>query len=283
MIDIHTHLYFPQYDADRDETIRRAFAGGMTRMVSVGTEPDDWDQAMAMTEYDPRIQAAVGLHPNHEARGMEYGVRENTEMHIQALRKCITANREKIVAIGECGLDYFVRDGGMVSSEEKARQEALFLAQIELAQELHLPLIIHTRPSAGSMDAYERVFSLLRTSYSVLPAILHCYMGDTEVTERFLELSNVVFSFTGTVTYPVKQVLRGTKSDSAEVVKMIPLERILTETDCPFLAPQSHRGERNEPSFVSEVVARIADFKVISSDQVVEQVTKNANALFGKC
>jgi TatD DNase family protein len=282
MIDIHTHLYFPQYDDDRDETIQRAFAGGMTRMVSVGTAPEDWAQALAITEYDERIRAAVGIHPNHEVGSTEHGVRENTEAHIQALRECIVGNREKIVAIGECGLDYFVRDGGIVLEEEKERQRALFTAQIELAQELKLPLIIHTRPSVGSMDAYEEISSLLRTSYSVLPAVLHCYMGDTERTEKFLTLPNVFFSFTGNITYPVKKPLQGTKDDLTETVKMIPLERILTETDCPFLAPQRHRGNRNEPSYVAEVVEKIAEIKGVSHNRVNDAASRNAEQILGR-
>ena len=281
MIDIHTHLYFPQYDADREETIARAFASGITRMISVGTEPTDWEKAISITAFDERVRAAVGFHPNAELEIMHQDVGENAKMRLGELRACIAKNQEKIVAIGECGLDYFVRDGGVVSEEEKTRQKELFAAQIALAQELKLPLIIHTRPSAGSMDAYEDVYSLLHASHSALPAILHCYVGDTEVTERFFALSEVYFSFTGNITYPTKKLVVGTKDDLSETVRRVPLERLLTETDCPFLAPQRHRGNRNEPSYVSEVVEKIAEIRGISVDRVRAQVSQNAERIFG--
>jgi len=311
MIDIHTHLYFPQYDTDRDEVITKAFANGMTRMVSVGTEPLDWEQALSMTEKDARIKAAIGIHPHwynelaaankershpsvteYRDSSPQAEEQENAKGAIQKLRECIRENREKIVALGECGLDYFSRTDEQITKEQKTVQREGFLAQIQVAREFGLPLIIHTRPSVGSMDAYEDVLEILTQELSLrakrgnLPQnntkyILHCYMGDTEVTKKFLELSSVYFSFTGNITYPSKKNLQGTKDDLVETVKLIPLERILTETDCPFLAPQGHRGQRNEPSFVAEVVAKIAEIKNVSIDQVNESVEQNAAGVLG--
>lgn len=281
MIDIHTHLYFPQYDTDRSETIRRAFDAGVRYMVSVGTEPDDWEQARGIAQRDGRIGLAVGIHPNQGIRSKEYEVRENTGVQIQSLKEFITANRGEVVAIGECGLDYFSRDGVLMTEDQKTFQKERFVAQIGLAQELNLPLIIHTRPASGSMDAYEDILSLLSASYFSLPVILHCYMGDTEVTRKFLELPDVSFSFTGNITYPAKKPLVGTRDDLGETVKMIPVDRILTETDCPFLAPQAHRGRRNEPAYVSEVVRRIAELKGVSIDDIEGATEKNAERIFG--
>jgi len=294
MIDAHSHVYFPDYDADREETIRRGFAGGMTRMISVATEPDDWEPALSITAYDERIRAAVGVHPqwfNQAVRNKEYegrgGVGAVSEQDVmQQLRDYILRNREKVVAIGECGLDYFSRADAPIADEQKAFQQMGFLAQVRLAEELSLPLIIHTRPSVGSMDAYRDMFEILMAiaheahQVTKLTAILHCYGGDTELTAQFLTLPNVFFSFTGTITYPVKKVLEGTKDDPRRVVGMIPLERILTETDCPFLAPQSHRGGRNEPSYVSEVVGAVALYQGVSRSQVERQTEANAERIF---
>ena len=288
MIDVHSHVYFPDYDADREETIRRAFAGGLTGLISVGTEPDDWGQALSITAYDERIWAAVGVHPhwmNAESSGENYELSKDALSNVvKKLRDFMVENNGKIVAIGECGLDYFSRADAPVSDAQKAFQTEGFLAQVKLAQELGLPLIIHTRPSAGSMDAYADMFEILargRESGVNIPAILHCYVGDTIVTEQFLTLPDTYFSFTGTITYPVKKVLEGTEADSRRVVGMIPLERILTETDCPFLAPQSHRGERNEPGYVEGVIKKIAEIKAISTDEVEAIVEGTAKRKFG--
>lgn len=294
MIDIHTHLYFPQYDEDRDETIRRAFDSGITRMISVGTEPDDWEKVLAVTEYDERITAAVGIHPHWynaelELRMKNKELSKNTEdpkNAILELRECIAKHREKIVAIGECGLDYFSRVDSLVSEEQKIFQKEGFLEQMRLAREFSLPLIIHTRPSAGSMDAYADMFEILAIATNEanqkaqLTIILHCYMGDTEITEQFLTLPNVYFSFTGTITYPAKKVLEETKDDPCRVVRMIPLDRILTETDCPFLAPQSHRGERNEPRYVHEVAVKIAEIKGVGFDEINDCLETNVQRIF---
>ncbi len=133
-----------------------------------------------------------------------------------------------------------------------------FLAQIKLAEELGLPLIVHCRANAGASDAYEDMSTLL-SQVKTIPIVLHCYMGDTEVTKQLLALDNVYFSFTGNITYPVKKTWVGTKDDLRETVKLIPLDRLFTETDCPFLSPQSKRGERNEPASVVEVAAKVAE------------------------
>lgn len=291
MIDIHNHLYFPQYDTDREETIARTFDGGITRMVSVGTELDDWEKALAITEYDERITAAVGIHPHWFTTELEKNkeLRKNTEgpkNEILKLEAFIRMHREKIVAIGECGLDYFSRADTPVSEEQKTLQKEGFLEQVKLARELTLPLIIHTRPSVGSMDAYEDMFEILAAVMSEasrqtqLTVILHCYMGDAELTEQFLTLPNVYFSFTGTITYPIKKILEGTKDDPRHVVEMIPFDRILTETDCPFLAPQSHRGGRNEPGYVREVATKIAEIKGVGFDELNDRIEANAQKIF---
>jgi TatD DNase family protein len=310
MLDIHTHLYFPQYDDDRKETIKRAFDSGITMMISVSTDPNDHHKALAITELDERIFASVGLHPhyfNDQLTNIKHHTTHNTEQlkkDIAELRT-LAENNPKIIAIGECGLDYFSHTDAPTTDEQKMWQKEGFRAQIRLAQELRLPMIIHCRPAEAGRDAYEDLFEMLQFCHPELVSgsefqtksriakegmlkrvqhdtvfILHCYMGDTEVTKKFLTLPDVYFSFTGNITYPVKKTLKGTKNDIYETVKLIPLERMFMETDCPFLAPVPHRGKRNEPQFVVEVAAKIAEIQTHSLETVTKKMRENLDKVF---
>lgn len=284
MHDIHTHLYWDSYDADRDAVIARAHAAGVDTMFTIGCTVEESRQCVALAEKYPEIFASIGIHP-HEFRSSEDV--KNLAADIAALRE-LAKQSEKVIAIGECGLDYYVRPAvadpqqsfvgrgaAVISEETKAVQRQGFLAQIELAKELGLPLIIHCR------DAYEDMLGILRTEASDISAcILHCYMGDTEVTKRFLELPNVYFSFTANITYPVKKALVGTKDDLSETVKLIPLNRIFAETDCPFLSPQLKRGERNEPASVPEVIKKIVELQGVAESNVVATIEENFSQVF---
>lgn len=299
MLDIHAHLFWKSYDADRDEVVARAREAGVTKMICVGTEPEDNPQAIAMAEKYEDIYASVGFHPHYfnelekEIQNSKSQVPNKSQIlnaKIQNLFKELRelAKHSKVVAIGECGLDYFshqLTDNSqrkIITDEQKATQKAGFLAQIALAQELGLPLIVHTRPSVGSMDAYEDVLEILKSKIiNLKSAVLHCYQGDTEITKKLLELPNVYFSFAGNITYPVKKALVGTKDDLAETVKLVPLERVFTETDCPFLAPQSKRGKRNEPAFVVETAQFLATSKGLSIDELDQKVVENSERVFG--
>jgi TatD DNase family protein len=252
MFDIHTHLYMSQYDDDRAETIKRAFDAGLAMMISVSTSPEDHHKAIAITVMDKRIFASVGLHPHYFNESLEST--DQLAKDIEELRNLVKDN-PKVIAIGECGLDYFSHTDDAITDEQKAWQNDGFFAQIRLAQELRLPMIIHCR------DAYEDLVEIIKQEGKDTKFILHCYMGDTEVTKKFLTLPNVYFSFTGNITYAVKKIAEGTKDDIRETVKLIPIERMLMETDCPFLAPVPYRGKRNEPSFVVEVAKKIAEIK----------------------
>lgn len=275
MIDIHTHLYWQSYDVDRDAVVVRAREAGVREMLVIGCTVKESKQAITVAEAYPDMYATVGVHPHEFNEKNAQSVVGNDEW-IEQLRDL--AQHEKVIAIGECGLDYYSHDKTKtITGEQKATQKEGFLAQIGLAQELHLPLIIHCRPSVGTQDAYDDMFEILKNHSLLIThpvfCILHCYMGDTEVTKKFLTLPDVYFSFTGNITYPVKKSVVGTRDDLTETVKLVPLERLFVETDCPFLAPQSKRGERNEPSFVTETAARVAqlhDTTVLA----VEQTTK---------
>lgn len=285
MFDIHAHLHDSAFDADRDEVVRRAKEAGVEKIVTIGTNIEESRRAIACAEKYENVYASIGVHP-------ELFNKIEKELQIADLRLQIDEVKElathpKIVAIGECGLDYYVHQGsgnseqGTGNSQQKKIQQEGFLAQIELAHELNLPLIIHCRPSVGTMDAYEDLFLILKSKIINLKSVvLHCYMGDTEVTEKFLTLPNVYFSCTGNITYPVKKVLVGTKDDIRETVKMIPIDRILAETDCPYLAPMPHRGKRNEPAFVPLVVQKIVEIQGISLVETLSALDASAKRIF---
>lgn len=272
MLDIHTHLYWDSYDADRDEVIARARAAGVKQLVVVGTTLEESRQAIALSVQYPDVYASVGIHPN-EFRG------EVGEEYIPELLEL--AKQSKTVAIGECGLDYSESHGEITDKQKQAQREA-FKKHIALAAELRLPLIIHCRPkNALTMDAYEDMLSIFQETNFVLPIILHCYMGDTEVTQAFLGLSNIHFSFTGNITYPVKKQLVGTKDDLTETVKLIPRERIFIETDCPFLSPQAKRGERNEPAYAIHTAEKVCELLGITRPVLDAQLEANFVRVFG--
>jgi len=282
MIDIHTHLYWKSYDADRDAVLARAHQAGVEKMFVIGCTVEESKESVKLAEKYDELFASVGLHPHffNELVKEKKGITGE----IEALRT-IAQSSKKVIAIGECGLDYYTHEEGtVITDQEKVIQKEGFLAQITLAKELRLPLIIHCRSSAGSSDAYEDMFDVLknRTSFIAhqLSCILHCYMGDTEVTKKFLSLPNVFFSFTANITYPVKRALVGTRSDLTETVKMIPLERLFVETDCPFLAPQSKRSKRNEPSAVLEVAQKIAEVQGKTLRDIEETTRESVKTVF---
>lgn len=291
MLDIHTHLFWESYNGDRDQVVQRAREAGIDFLLSVGTSFEDNPAALKIAEQYPDIFASVGLHP-HMFSVDDTSLLKHTEW-IEMLRNL--ARHEKVRAIGECGLDYFSRPDILgdkdlkrpVTEIQKKHQRAGLLSQLALAKELRLPLILHTRPSAGTQDAYEDMFEILRSHFSpaassLLPSILHCYQGDLRMTEWFLTLPRVFFSFTGSITYPVPGARRGTGDDPTVVLRRIPLDRLFVETDSPFLAPQPRRGERNEPAFVRWVAASLCQARGISMTVLETALTENAATVFGQ-
>lgn len=282
MIDIHTHLYFPDFESDRDETVKRAKEAGVGFMMSVGTDPDDNAKAVGIAESYEGVRVSVGLHPHFFNRPEVDSPRIAEE--IQTLETW--TQHPKVSAIGECGLDYFSRNQDQpITGVRKSRQREGFLAQIGIAKRTGLPLIIHTRSSAGTMDAYEEVFEILSDPQSgdrEVSFVLHCYQGDTVMTEKFLSLPGAHFSFAGNLTYPVKKSVEGTKDDIRETVKLVPADRLFVETDCPFLAPQGRRGERNEPAFVRMTAETVARILSISEEELDRQLEQNAVQVFGR-
>ncbi len=280
MIDAHAHVHDSAFDMDRAAMLERARLAGIEALITIGTDLAESQSAIECAEQYPSVWASVGIHPHvFNTTSSVASARALGE----ELKKMLLFSR-KIVAIGECGLDYFTRDVTQhITDQQKEIQKAGFLAQVALAEERSLPLIIHTRPSLDRMDAYDDMRTLLHsvfTSYSGVTGeypyvILHCYMGDARVTQRFLDFPRVVFSFTGNITYKARA-----GGDVDRVLDMIPVERLLVETDCPYLAPVPHRGKRNEPAYVTLVARHIAEMKKISYTLLEEQLQENTRRIF---
>lgn len=247
LFDVHSHINFPDFDKDREEVIKRSLEDG-TGMIIVGTAADDSARAVKIaSQHSGGVYASVGLHPTDK---IEEGF--NADYY----RKL--AKNPKAIAVGECGLDYFHQGN-------KEKQKNIFKKQIELALELNKPLIVHCR------DAHNDVIDTLN-SYrnSVLRGDIHFFSGDWEQARKYFELGFLI-SFTGVITFT---------RDYDETIKNTPLEKIMVETDAPFVAPEPYRGKRNEPLYVAEVVKKIAEIKGVSYDEVAKATTSNAIKLF---
>ncbi len=263
-IDIHSHLHDKAFDSDREKImIELEQAGVMT--ITVGTDYVESLKAVALAKESAYIFASVGMHP----------VDNRNEEFIKE-RYLSLALEERVVAIGECGLDYFrleedKKAGFFLEDEdEKERQKKIFAAQIELAVELNKPLMLHGRPSKGSMDAYKDMLEMLRQAKHVygdkVRGNFHFFVGNTYVAERVLNL-NFTMSFSGVITFA---------KEYEEVVHFVPLHMMHAETDSPYATPAPYRGKRNESTYVREVVTRIAEIKVKEVEEVRTQLLQNS-------
>lgn len=258
--DAHCHIQFGQYDADREELIgkmmERAVAG-----VVVGCDLESSKKAVETAEAHDNLWASIGLHPNHEAD--EWYEAEN----YRALAKSA-----KVVAIGECGLDYFRPEDA--NEEVKKKQKRMFWDHIELAAELDKPLIIHSRPSKGTQDAYQDLIQILKEAKEKHPTLrgdIHFFVGGAAEMQELVALG-FTCSFTAVITFA---------RDYDEVIRTIPLEMILSETDAPYVAPLARRGQRNDPLAVEDVAAKIAEIRGEDREVVRAALVENAERLFG--
>ena len=263
--DVHTHVQFAAFDHDREAVIERARAAGVT-MINVGTQLNTSRAAIELAHKYPGLSATAGLHPIHTSKSFhdsdELGGGEaakgfssrGEEFDYDAYKKL--AFDSKVVAIGECGLDYF-----RVNDEEaKKRQKETFLKQIELAKEVKKPLMIHCR------EAFSDLIEVLKpNTYNLKSGIVHFFTGSKDDAKRLLEMG-FSFTFGGVVTFA---------RDYDEVIKMIPLDRILSETDAPYVSPVPYRGKRNEPAYVVEVVKKLAEIKGISTEEMERRIFEN--------
>lgn len=259
LIDSHAHLDFNKFDADRDAVIERARAAGVAAIVNVGTDLASSRAAVRLaSEYDG-IYAAVGMHP-HDAKKLDGAA-------LAELRDL--AQQPKVVAVGEIGLDFY-RD---LSPRDVQRRA--FQAQLAWAAKLGKPVVIHDR------DAHDEVLEMLedwaarldRSQLAGRLGVLHTFSGDLAMARSAIALG-FYLSISGPVTYHNARQL-------PEIVRALPLERLLVETDCPFLAPHPYRGKRNEPAYVRLVAERVAELRGISLDELAKATTANAQQLFG--
>jgi TatD DNase family protein len=251
LIDTHAHLSLPQFDKDRTEVIKRARDAGIKHIITVGTDSDDCRKAVALAQEHDFISAAVGIHP-HDAKTI------NAETY-SLLRELAADNN--VVAIGEIGLDFYRN----LSSQEIQVQH--FREQLWLAREVSLPVIIHDR------EAHQEVLKILQEEKAeTMGGVIHCFSGDWEMAKACLDMGFYI-SIPGTITFK--------KSDAYhKLVRDLPLDRMLVETDCPFLAPYPFRGKRNEPAYVQYVAKAVAGIKGLGCEAFAEITTQNAQKLF---
>jgi TatD DNase family protein len=257
MIDTHCHLNFDSYDADRDQVIQRALESGVTHVINPGIDLPTSRAGIELSQRYSGVFAAVGLHPNSSAAF--------TQAEIADYRTL--AAEPKVVAIGEIGLDYY-RD-----RSPKAQQFAAFEAQLALAAELELPVIIHNREASEDVLAVlESWAGNLPDALKERPGVLHSVSAPLEIAERALAIG-FYLGFTGPITYK-------NADETRRIARITPLERLLVETDGPFLTPVPHRGKRNEPAYIPYMVDSLASLKQMPTDEMARITTENAVRLF---
>ncbi len=275
MIDTHCHLNFRAFKDDASEVIARAQAVGVSQMILVGSQWSTNERGVVMAKENEALYAAIALHPVHlfemEVDEDEDHFTTRAEVFDYDKYKTLALSSPKVIAIGECGLDYFHFPEGVSVEEVKTKQAETLRRHIDLATELNLPLIIHCR------EAYDDLFVILdeavRTGKLPKRGVNHCFLGNREQAKKFLDLG-FYLSFTGIITF------KNVNPELIEVIKETPLSRIMVETDSPYLAPQAYRGKRNEPAYVVEVAKKIAEVKGVSVEEVDRITTKNAKDLF---
>jgi TatD DNase family protein len=250
LVDSHCHLDDEQFDADREETIQRARAAGVAAMMAIGTGngPPDLEAAVRLADRYPFIHATVGVHPHDAAKA--------TEETFAALRRL--ADHPKVQALGEIGLDYHY------DFSPRDVQRPVFERQLAIAAEAGKPVVIHTR------EAWEDTLAVLRSRWQG-GGIMHCFTGDEQQARAALDLG-FHLAFGGVLTFPKADAVR-------QAARLTPADRLLVETDCPYLAPVPRRGKRNEPAFLVETVRRLAEVRSVSIEEIAQQTTANFERL----
>ena len=254
-VDSHAHLDGKQFDSDREQVIARAREAGVRTIVAIGNGdgPPTLDAGIQLAEKHPFMFATIGIHP-HEARLAD-------EAAYQTLKGL--ARHPKVIAWGEIGLDYYY------DHSLRDTQKLVFARQMELAAAAKLPIVIHCRPSDGSDNAWEDCLAMIKEQWAPqgLGGILHCFTGNWAQAKGALDMGFMI-SFAGNLTFPKAQQIH-------DAALEVPLDRMLIETDSPYLAPVPHRGKRNEPAFVKETARRLGELRSLSMDEVGEQTSSN--------
>jgi TatD DNase family protein len=254
-VDSHAHLDGKQFDSDREQVIARAREAGVRALVAIGNGdgPPVLDAGIRLAEQHAFMYATIGIHP-HEARlASDHAYAEMEQL----------ARHPKVIAWGEIGLDYYY------DHSPRETQKQVFLRQMELAVAAKLPIVIHCRPSEGSDNAWEDCLGMIKDQWEPkgLGGILHCFTGNWAQAKRAVDMGFMI-SFAGNVTYPKAQQIR-------DAALQVPLERLLIETDSPYLAPIPHRGKRNEPAFVKETAGKLGELRGLSMEEVGDKSSRN--------
>ncbi len=257
LIDSHAHIDLATFDKDREQVLDRARRGGIGAIINIGLDARSSRASLEMTRKNDDIFSTVGFHP-HEASRMK-------DADLKTLAQL--AEDDKVVAVGEIGLDFYR------NLSPRRSQEQAFRAQLDLAAELGLPVVVHCRQAhketLAILSAWvESTLSLGRLRRGVI----HCFSGDIEMAQRYIEIGFYI-SLAGSVSYP-------SAGELAQVAREIPLDRLLVETDAPFLAPQAYRGKHNEPAYVALIAEKIAQLRGVPRETVAEATTRNAIELF---
>ncbi len=252
LFDTHTHLHFPEFADDLPDVLARARAAGVRRMLTIGTDVEASHAALALAGREADVWAAVGVHPHDAAEADEAALAE-----IERL-----AGHPRVVAVGEIGLDFFR------NLSPREAQTATFRRLLVLARRVRKPVLVHCR------DAHDDVLAVLADErVGETGGIMHCFSGDVAIARRCLDLGLLV-SLAGPVTYPNARAL-------PDVARFVPGDRLVLETDCPFLPPQGHRGKRNEPAYVAITAARVAELRGEPLDVLAARASDNARRLLG--
>lgn len=254
MIDTHTHIFDPRFDEDRQEALERALAEGVDYFILPATMDEEHQKLLDVCGAESRYFATIGLHP------LAANDNPNYREHLKRVEQYLANNEGRFVAIGETGLDMHW------STDFLAEQKELFVAQIELSIKYDLPLVIHTR------DAWEHILPIMERYAGQIRGVFHSFVGTAQEVERIEKITGFMYGINGTVTYK--------KSTLPAALEHIALEKIVLETDSPYLPPEPHRGHRNESSYVKLVALKLAALKGVSLEQIDEITTKNAIKMF---
>jgi TatD DNase family protein len=259
MIDVHAHLNFSEFQNDYVQVIERSFNNGIKAVINVGSDLKTSQKAIKIAKEFKNCYASIGLHPIHV---------QDEDFNINEYKTLIKENLNEVKAVGETGLDFFY------NLKNKNQQKEIFLKHLELAKEFNLPVIFHCRGEKENPEqVYLELLDIIKNFDFKLRGEIHCFSTNWSIAQKFLELG-FYLGFTGVITF------LNVNQELIEVVKKTPSERILIETDCPFLAPLPFRGQRAEPWHVKYVALKIAELKNLSFENVIEKTTLNAIKLF---
>jgi TatD DNase family protein len=277
-IDTHCHVHFQAYKQDMDDVIERSLKEGVF-MITVGTQSTTSKNGLAVAEKFDGVWTTIGLHPNHTCEQQFQDDLEEIKTRCESFDPAYyreLAKHPKVVAIGECGLDYYRIPENLDRAEVMHKQDEEVRKQFDLADELNLPLVIHCRDAHREQQAIIREY--IEAGKLARRGHVHCFTGTLEEAQGYIGLGFLI-SFTGIITFPPRKT-EGPISPLQKVVRDVPLEKIMIETDAPYLTPIPHRGERNEPHYVRHVAEKIAELKRLPLEEVAEATFQNAVTLF---